>query len=308
MSILQQYKESLKIVEAEEILDLLIYRPLAFIFVKITYGLDFLTPNFVSSMAMIVGVTAGIMFGLGTYQYLVYGAILYFLCNILDCADGQIARLKKNGTKVGRIVDGFIDYIVSTAVFLGAGIGLTAGVNNHFVSLWGNIFNLSPVVYVWIITILAAFSSAFQAFYFDLYRNKFLEIVHNKFSPLEDEIKEYQQELERVDREPDKAGFLDSFLISIYLRYTRMQMKMHLAKAKEKPSFMPNTKAYYIQNKLLLRMWSYIGSTTHITICVICALLNNMELFLLICILPLNLLFAGLYLAQSKVSIKLNKD
>ena len=72
-------------------------------------------------MAMFVGI-AGIMFGLGTYQYLVYGAILYFLCNILDCADGQIARLKKNGTKVGRIVDGFIDYIVSTAVFFRASV------------------------------------------------------------------------------------------------------------------------------------------------------------------------------------------
>jgi phosphatidylglycerophosphate synthase len=34
-------------------------------------------------------------------------AALYFISNVLDCADGQIARLK-NGTKVGRIVDGLL--------------------------------------------------------------------------------------------------------------------------------------------------------------------------------------------------------
>ena len=36
------------------------------------------------------------------------------------------------------------------------------------------------------------------------------------------------------------------------------------------------------------------------------ALIGNMEIFLLICILPLNLLSAFLYLAQSKVNMKLN--
>jgi len=305
LSIIQQYKESLKTVEAEEIFDLLIYRPLAFIFVKITYGLDFLTPNLVSVLAMGAGVIAGIMFGFGSAEYLLYGAVLYFLCNVLDCADGQIARLKHNGTKVGRIVDGFIDYVVSVSVFIGIGIGLSHQVGVQGVALWSDRFDMNPYAYIWIITILAGFSSAFQAFIFDLYRNKFLEVVHGKFSPLEDEIEEYKKELERVELEPDKAGFMDSFLISLYLKYTAFQMLVHNNKHKDAAAPKPNPKVYYMQNKLLLRMWSYVGSTTHITLCIICALLNNMELFLLICILPLNLLMAVLYLAQTKVNGKL---
>lgn len=305
MGLLQQYKDSLKIVEAEEIFDLLIYRPLAFIFVKITYPLNFLTPNLVSSMAMFVGVAAGVMFGFGSYQYLLYGACLYFLCNVLDCADGQIARLKKNGTKVGRIVDGFIDYIVSIAVFIGIGIGMTQEYSIGKLMPWGNIFNMSPYVYIWGITILAAVSSAVQAFLFDFYRNKYMEVVYNRFSPLEDEIKEYKAELERIELEPDKAGFLDSLLITLYLKYTGLQMLIQSNKTVHE-ELKPNPKVYYLHNKPLLRLWSFIGSTTHITICVLSALFGNMEIFLIICILPLNLLSAFLYLAQSKVNIKLN--
>ena len=306
MGLLQQYKDSLKTVEAEEIFDLLIYRPLAFIFVKITYPLNFLTPNLVSSMAMFVGVAAGVMFGFGQIQFLYYGAGLYFLCNVLDCADGQIARLKKNGTKVGRIVDGFIDYIVSTAIFIGIGIGTTQQLSIGKLSLWGNILSFNPLVYIWFITILAGVSSAVQAFIFDFYRNKYMEVVYNKFSPLEDEIKEYTAELERIELEPDKAGFLDSLLINLYLRYTRLQMLIQSDKTGNENGVTPNPKVYYLQNKLLLRLWSFIGSTTHITLCVICALIGNMEIFLIICILPLNLLSAFLYLAQSKVNMKLN--
>ncbi len=45
------------------------------------------------------------------------------LYNIIDCSDGQLARLKKNGTHTGRIIDGSADYITAAFVFIGLGIG-----------------------------------------------------------------------------------------------------------------------------------------------------------------------------------------
>lgn len=168
MSILKQYKDSLKTTEAEEIFDLLIYRPIAFLFVKITYSFN-ITPNQVSVTAMAAGVAAGIMFGFGEPEYLFSGAGLYFLCNVLDCADGQIARLKKNGTKIGRIIDGFIDYVVSIAVFIGIGIGMGYQFKHHSLLLYGNgLLRTEPLLYIWMIVVLAAVSSAIQAFFFRL--------------------------------------------------------------------------------------------------------------------------------------------
>jgi len=136
MQLLQQYKASLKAIEAEETFDLIIYRPLAFLFVKATYGID-LTPNQVSVAAMFIGVLGGVLFGCGSYTCIAAGAACYFLSNVLDCADGQIARLKKNGSRIGRIVDGFIDYVVSISVFLGIAISLTAGVNAGVIPAFG---------------------------------------------------------------------------------------------------------------------------------------------------------------------------
>jgi hypothetical protein len=303
MGLFQQYKASLKVVEIEEVFDLILYRPLAFIFVKATYSTN-LTPNQVSSMAMLVGVIGGVLFGFGTKDYLLAGACFYLVCNILDCADGQIARLKKNGTKVGRIVDGFIDYVVSTVVYFGIGIGLTSLEMKGMINLQGNVFHLNPYAYIWLATVLGGFSSAFQAILLDFFRNKFLEYVYGKFSSLEEELKEFEEEKARINKPGVKKGLLDNFLISVYLRYTLFQLSFQEKKKNEIQKPAPDPKNYYRKNRLLLHLWSYIGSTTHLTLCIICALLNNMELFLLICILPLNFLMLSLYFVQRLV----NKD
>jgi len=294
MGLFQQYKASLKVVEIEEIIDLILYRPLAFIFVKATYSTN-ITPNQVSSIAMLFGVIAGILFGFGTKNYVLAAAGFYLVCNILDCADGQIARLKNNGTKVGRIVDGFIDYVVSFAVYVGIGIGLTSVQCSGNLHLQWNVFGLNPYVYIWLITALGGFSSALQAILLDFFRNKFLEIVYGKFSSLEEEIKEFEEEKKRISRPGVEKGMFDNFLITVYLKYTRFQLSLQAKKKdnSKKPTVDP--KAYYRKNRWLMHLWSYIGSTTHLTICVICALYNNMELFLLICILPLNFLMLSLY-------------
>lgn len=302
MSLLQQYRESLKVIEAEEIFDLLIYRPAAFLFVKIILPLP-VTPNQVSTAAMFVGVAAGVLFGYGKPDLLKIGAVLYFLCNTLDCADGQIARLKRNGTKIGRIVDGFIDYIVSIAVFLGVGIGLIAAGNIPFGIKELNISSGNLNIYIWVITILAGISSALQAFYFDLYRNNFLEKAYGKFSSLENEMTEFEEERAKVSEISGK--YLEKFLIFIYLKYTRLQFNLQSEKQKKKPEIEPSPEDYYRKNRGILRAWSFIGSTTHITICIICALLNRLELFLLICIIPLNILMLVLILIQNNINKKL---
>ena len=301
MSLFRQYKASLKVVEIEEVLDLVLYRPIAFLFVKATYSTN-LTPNQVSSIAMLFGVIGGILFGFGTRDYLLVGAGFYLVCNILDCADGQIARLKKNGTKVGRIVDGFIDYVVSTVVYIGIGAGLTGLQAKGILNLQGNVFGFNPYAYIWIVTALGGFSSALQAILLDFFRNKFLEYVYGKFSSLDEELNEFEEEKIRINKPGVKKGIFDNLLIPIYLKYTRFQISLQAKKKSMHPNHIPDPQLYYRKNRLLIHLWSYIGSTTHLTLCIICALANNMELFLLICILPLNFLMLSLYFVQRLVN------
>ena len=123
MNLYSQYKQSLKMIEAEELIDLFIFRPLGFIFVKAIMPLP-LTPNHISLLAAFFGVIAGVFFGFGTQEQVFNAGLFYLVYYILDISDGQSARLKKNGTPLGRIIDGFADYITHIAVYIGLGIGL----------------------------------------------------------------------------------------------------------------------------------------------------------------------------------------
>ncbi|MGH2574225.1 MAG: hypothetical protein ACRDFC_00840, partial [Ignavibacteria bacterium] len=169
------------------------------------------------------------------------------------------------------------------------------------------VLNIGPVFYIWLVTLLAGFSSALQAFYFDFYRNKFLEVVYGKFSSLEDEIKEFEDEKKRINQNKESGRLIDKYLIELYLKYCKIQMKLFPNK-RNKNSYpgKPDPQEYYSNNKLLLRLWSFNGSTTHISVCIFCAFINNLELFLWICVLPLNILMIILYAVQKGVDEKMN--
>lgn len=306
-NVFKEFVDSLKGIEAEEVFDLIIFRPLAFLFVKATYSTK-LTPNTTSIIAMIFGIIGGYFYAFGYYSFVILGSLFYLMCNVFDCADGQIARLKKNGTKTGRIIDGFIDYIVSIAVFVGIPYGLSSMYQAGLITYWGNQYlHLNPYVYVWLLAILAGISSAAQAMLFDYYRNQWINLIYDKSSSLQDEIKEFQIEKERIINKKSGNKF-DLFLINIYLKYSASQLKIQKQSHDGKSiNSIVSKEDYYKKNKTILRMWSFMGSTTHITLCIVCGLFYNLELFLLICLIPLNILMLILQIVQKKILANLKK-
>lgn len=285
MSLLSEFKQSLKTVDSEEILDLYIFRPISFLFVKLIYNTN-ITPNQISSVALIFGISSGVLYGFHTHEFLLLGSLSFFICNTLDCMDGQLARLKKNGTKIGRVVDGFIDYLTSISVFLGLGIAMT-----HITG---------DPTYSWLLTIAAGVSKAVQNMFFDNYRNAYLEYVYRKASPLEDEIEEYSQEKERLENV--KGNKLEKFLISLYLSYciTQKNFTKHI-------ELIVTPEEYKSKNKFLLRLWSWLGSTTHMVALIIFSIFNRIDLYLITTVTLGNLFFILLLIRQKNVIRQLTK-
>jgi hypothetical protein len=286
MSLYNEYKASLKSFDVEEILDLLIYRPLSFLFVKLIYPTN-LTPNQISVISMFFGLGSGMLFYFGEYQFIIAGGISIFISNVLDCADGQLARLKKNGTKVGRIIDGFIDYVTGASIFFGMGFAL------HHIT--GN------ALFSWGLATLGGFSRVMQNMFFDYYRNMYLQYVYNKVNDVNDEITEFTEEKERL--KTVKGKFTDKMLVNIYLKYCNLQ------KNSTKHVELDVTPDVYKQkNKLMLRLWSWIGSTTHLTLTIIFCFVNRLDIYLLVTIIAGNIIFLILLLVQksiiNKISIK----
>jgi CDP-alcohol phosphatidyltransferase len=285
MSWYSEYKSSLKGYDVEELLDIFFYRPMSFLFVKLIYSTD-ITPNQISIVSMLFGILTGVMFGFGTYQFFIFGAIALLISNVLDCADGQLARLKKNGTGIGRIIDGFIDYITGLSIYVGIGIGLSIATGDY--------------LYVWVITAIGGFSRVLQNMMFDNFRNRYLANVYDKGSNLDKEIEEYSRLKRIIDK--TKGRYVEKFLVNIYIKYASVQNKT----AKDEKMNV-SSEVYKSKNIILLRAWSWIGSTTHLTAVMVACILNRVDLYLWVTFTIGNLLLLTFYIIQKKVLNDLSK-
>jgi len=78
-----------------------------------------LTPNGVTVLATAVGVLASVAFGVGGYAGGIIGALLFQLSAILDCCDGEVARLKFMESAFGEQLDVVLDNVVHIALYAG---------------------------------------------------------------------------------------------------------------------------------------------------------------------------------------------
>lgn len=267
--------------EAEEVFDLLFYRPIAFFLVKSIYGFP-ITPNQVTGFSLVAGLIAALFFSMGTATAIVMGALWYAFANILDCADGQLARLQQSGTLLGRVVDGVIDYISSVAIFLGIGVGLASAGYSQ-----------------WLPVIGAGLSSALHAMFFDHYQGEFISTVRSEGNFLEREIEQFSREIQRMTAE--KRDGLKIAALRIYLKYLKLQQRSN-TKQNDR-AFDPI--AYRRENTLMIRMWSVLGPTTNRTLLIVCACLGRIDLFLWIVMIAGNALLVLSYLLQRKIHRRL---
>lgn len=94
-----------------------------------------LTANQVTFLSMAAGLAGAWMMSLGTWETGIGGAVLFFVCYLLDNCDGEIARRKGQTSEFGDRFDSFVDWIVHTAFFAGLGVGEAAR-TGHQVWLW----------------------------------------------------------------------------------------------------------------------------------------------------------------------------
>lgn len=290
MSLIQEYTTSLKKIEVEEIFDLYFYRPLAFLLVKIIYGTS-ITPNQLTVISMIFGIFGGICYSFGTSKACLVGAILYLLYNVVDCSDGQLARLKKNGTTIGRILDGVADYVVSVALYLGIGFGYANGSSN-------------PLL-MWLLTAAAGISNAIQSGLLDYYRTRYLDYVLKRVSVLDEGLTVFEYEFEKLKN--FRGKYFDKIIIWIYLKYSTIQRKVTNPKPdqeKIKPDISPEE--YAKKNQLLIRLWTFLGPTTQWTFLIITSFFNRIDIYLIGIFIAGNILALIIYFFQAKVDKTLN--
>jgi phosphatidylglycerophosphate synthase len=81
------------------------------------------SPNAITLAATAVGLLAAGGFALGTYAAGVCAALLFQLAAVIDCSDGEVARLTFTDSPFGAWLDIALDNVVHLAIFGGIAIG-----------------------------------------------------------------------------------------------------------------------------------------------------------------------------------------
>ena len=123
-----------------------------------------LTPNQVTIISLLLGLSVGVFFATGERWGLIAGGIAFYLAFIIDCVDGKLARATGITSDKGQALDALADGGRRASASLGLGIALWgAGERKRFDDVWFGDFTGLPEER-W--TVLALLVYGVLAYYF----------------------------------------------------------------------------------------------------------------------------------------------
>ena len=211
----QQYNDSLKSMDTEEHIDLWFYRPLGFAWATLFAKLG-ISPNIVTIASIFLGVGGGILlyFGAQPYIWLNYlGIFLIIWANTYDSADGQLARLTKQYSQIGRILDGVSGDLWFFAIYFALVFR-----ELHFGDAWLHDFFMQSQNHwiIWTMAIAAGVSHALQCAMADYYRQ-----FHLYF--LKGESGSELESTEKLDEQIKQSSGFKRITMFFYRNYTANQ-------------------------------------------------------------------------------------
>ena len=84
-------------------------------------------PNHLTTLSLLTGLVAAMLYGTADRSAANWGAALFVVTNLLDHADGELARLAAKTSVAGGFYDRASDLVVRSSLFMGIGLGLRAG-------------------------------------------------------------------------------------------------------------------------------------------------------------------------------------
>lgn len=205
------YKDSLKSMDTEETFDLIFYRPIGYAWAKLAEKLG-ITPNAITIASIFLGVGAGVAFYFNNIWINILGVVLLVWADSFDSADGQLARLTKQYSRIGRILDGVSGDIWFAAIYVA--ICLRENVTSEFFSAHHWV--------IWVVAVVTGLCHATQAAMADYYRQFHLFFLKGKEGS---ELDTASMLRERFHQLSWKRNFWQKLTLAFYTNYTVGQEK-----------------------------------------------------------------------------------
>lgn len=208
----QGYRQSLKSMDTEEWFDLVFYRPIGYLVAIICRRLG-IRPNAITIASIFFGLAAGVLLYFNNVWINLGAIAMLVLADIGDSADGQLARLTKQYSRLGRILDGLSGDIWFAAIYVA--ICLRENVTSAFF--------MDHHWVIWVVAAATGFCHATQAAMADYYRQFHLLFVKGvKGTELEDSA---QALWNRYHALSWRHNFWQKLTLCCYSNYTTGQEK-----------------------------------------------------------------------------------
>ncbi|MDE7495399.1 MAG: CDP-alcohol phosphatidyltransferase family protein, partial [Muribaculaceae bacterium] len=205
------YKSTLKSEDTEETFDLMFYRPIGYIWARLAAKVG-ITPNAITIASIFLGVGAGVLFYYNNLWLNILGVILLVWADSFDSADGQLARMTKQYSRIGRILDGLSGDFWFAAIYIA--ICLRENVTSEFFSAHHWV--------IWVMAVVTGICHGTQAAMADYYRQFHLFFVKGKDGS---ELDTAQEEWDKFHALSWKRNFWKKLTQMFYANYTSGQEK-----------------------------------------------------------------------------------
>jgi len=281
--------------DVEETIDIYFYRPLGYLVARVCIPLG-ITPNVVTIVSIFIGVAGGHLLYYRDVATNAWGMILWVVADVLDSADGQLARMTSHRSKLGRILDGL-------------------GGNLMFMSMYLHLFarmtlTFPEIHWLWFFLLVLAggLSHSLQSSLADYYRNAYLKFV---VDPGKSEL----EGSDAVRREYEAIAFarqpVKKFLMRTYLNYTMQQeaLSRNFQELRKKGSSefgneVPGwfSAEYRRLNLPLMKYYAVLTTNTRIIVMAACVLLDVPWLYFFVEVFGINLVMVLVTRHQEKLS------
>ena len=261
-----------KAFEIEELADVFFFRPCGWVIARGARVLG-MTPTHLSIVGGVIGTAGGALLYDKSPGALAF--LLLLLSEIIDSADGQLARMTGQMTEFGRVIDGVGDYVRHGAIYIAIAAGIIHRGGNGSILVW---------------MLLAGISNALQSQMYDYHRTTYVTVVRDGRVP------------------GDDTARVASWLRWVYSGYLVMQrwligqhaqVEAALAARSVDGRVREEDQARYRECFYRpVRGWNILGSNTGLYALGILIWLHRVDLFLLFMLLPMNLALIVLWFWQ----------
>ena len=270
------YEQSIKSKQSDELINTYLLRPIAGMIVGVLYRTS-VTPNQITITSVVVGLIASAVYLCGTSTAMFIAGLLVTLKDILDSADGQLARAKNQYSRVGRFLDSIGDFVVDVALF--AAIGWVLYREQH--SFW-----------MLILAALGLLGISLRVSYHVFYQTNYLHF-QNVYA-----VNRVTEELREEDLQNGQSEIvLQKIFQYVYGWQDRLMVRidrwcMNRRRTNNHELSNGQLQQWY-SDAMALRLSGFLGFGTELFVLMLCSVFNHLKLYLY-----LNLFFMnGIWLA-----------